>query len=107
MTASTGAPRQSIYERVMADPSQRHMYFHTTEAMLRANPDHKDTAVILKVLDEHKVVFLYDPATIHPRPRLDWLGKTSIGLEEITEAAHQISATRPPPGMCRWCSTPF
>lgn len=97
MTAPTGTPRQSNHERVMADPRLRHAYFHTTEAFLRASPDHRDTDAIRKVLDEHEVIYLYEPATANPRPRLDWPGKISIGLDEITEAARQISATRRQP----------
>ena len=105
MTTDTTTSRRSLHERVMADPEQCHAYFHTTEACLLANPEHKDTDAILKVLDDNEVVYLYDPATCYPRPRLNWLGNLSIGLDEITEAARRIKDSRPPPGVCRWCSS--
>ena len=105
MTVGTRSTTEyrSIHERVMSDPESRHAYFHSTEALLTANPDHRDTDAILKVLDENEVVYLYEATSAFPRPRLDWLGNLSIGLDEITEAARQISASRPPPGVCRWC----
>ena len=46
MTASTNSPGQSNHERVMADPRLRHAYIHTTDAFLRASPDHRDTEAI-------------------------------------------------------------
>lgn len=95
MPADDGQPpsRQSIHERVMADPASRYAYFNTTQGMLRANPAHKDTEQIRKVLDDHKIVYLYDASTPRPRPTFYSRGSISIGLAEITEAAQRLAAS--------------
>ena len=86
------SPRQSIHERVMADPASRYAYFNTTQGMLRANPAHRDTEQIRKVLDDNNIVYLYDASTTRPRPTFYSQGNISIGLAEITETAERLTA---------------
>ena len=86
------SPRQSIHERVMADSASRYAYFNTTQGLLRANPAHKDTEQIRKVLDDNNIVYLYDASTTRPRPAFFSHGNVSIGLAEITETAGKLAA---------------
>ena len=76
----------------MADPETRHAYFNTTQGMLTGNPAHRDMDEILKVLDDNKVVYLYDPDTNRPRPIFYSRGEISIGLAEISQAAGRLAA---------------
>ena len=85
-------PKPSLHERVMADPETRHAYFNTTQGMLTGNPAHRDMDEILKVLDDNKVVYLYDPDTNRPRPIFYSRGEISIGLAEISQAAGRLAA---------------
>ena len=84
--------RQSIHERVMADPQSRYAYFNTTQGILRGNPAHKDMAQILRVLDDNRIVYLYDASTNRPRPVFYSQGNISIGLAEIAVAAAKLAS---------------
>ena len=84
-----------MHERVMGNPEMRKAYFETTEAVLRARPDHRGYEEILSALEEHRVVYLHSRETTKPRPRLDAKGRIYIGVEEITQAAARIAAERP------------
>ena len=84
-------PRPSLHERVMADPDTRHSYFNTTQGMLTGDPAHDDMNEILKFLDDHKIVYLYDPDTNRPRPTFYSRGAISIGLAEISQAARRLA----------------
>ena len=91
-TDASRQPRQSIHERIMANPQSRYAYFNTTQGMLRGNPAHKDMEQILKVLDDNNIVYLYDPSTNRPRPIFYSQGNMSIGLAEITVAAAKLGS---------------
>ena len=83
--------RRSLYERVMADPDTRRAYLNTTQGTLTGNPAHQDMEAILEVLDDNKIVYLYDPDTNRPRPTFYSSGQISIGLAEISLAAKRLA----------------
>ena len=84
--------RQSMHERIMADPASRRAYFNTTQGVLKANPAHKDTEQIREILDTKRIVYLHDASTTRPRPTFYSRGNISIGLAEISEAAERLAA---------------
>ncbi len=83
-------PMQSIHAMVMADPDSRYAYFNTSQGMLTGNPAHKDMDRIRRLLDDNRIVYLYEPDTSRPRPTFYSQGIISIGLEEISEAAARL-----------------
>ena len=94
MATPTARPkaRQSMHERIMADPEARAMYFCPNDGFLRTSPRHQDADRIVEVLDDHNLCYLHERDTSYPRPRFYWQGNVSIGLDEITDAAETISA---------------
>ncbi|MCY4423138.1 MAG: hypothetical protein OXC06_08720 [Acidimicrobiaceae bacterium] len=76
----------------MANPDTLHSYFNTTEGMLTGDPAHQDMNEILRVLDDNRIIYLYDPDENRPRPTFYSPGKISIGLAEISQAARRLSA---------------
>ena len=94
MATPTARPkaRQSMHERIMADPEARAMYFCPNDGFLRTSPYHQDADRIVEVLDDHNLCYLHERDTSYPRPRFYWQGNISIGLDEITDAAETISA---------------
>ena len=76
----------------MADPWARYAYFNTTQGMLRGNPAHKDMGQILNILDDNKIVYLYDPSTNRPRPIFYSQGNISVGLAEIAAVAAKLAS---------------
>lgn len=85
--------QRSLYEKVMADPDTKHAYFNTTQGMLTGNPSHQDMDAILELLDDNKIVYLYDPDANRPRPTFYSPGRISIGLAEISQAAKRLAST--------------
>lgn len=83
--------RRSLHERVMADPSTRHSYFNRTQGLLTGDPAHDDMNKVLKILDDYRIVFLYDPDANRPRPTFYSPGRISVGLTEISLAAKRLA----------------
>lgn len=86
------SPGLSLHERVMANPDTLYAYFNTTEGMLTGDPAHQDMKEILRVLDDNRIIYLYDPDTNRPRPTFYSPGRISIGLAEISQVARRLSA---------------
>ena len=84
--------RPSLHERVMSDERSRRAYFNTVQGMLRGDPSHEDMETILRVLEDNRIAFLYEPDTNYPRPAFYSQDSISLGLAEISETAEELAA---------------
>ena len=82
---------ESVYERVMNDPTSRQSYLGTTRGILSAAPDQDETQRVRDILNEHSVAHLFNadrtvgvPCFSEPH------GLISIGFEEIAARANLL-----------------
>ena len=85
--------RQSLHKRVMADEGSRNAYFNTIQGMLRGNPSHEDMDSILRVLNDNRIAYLYEPDSNYPRPAFYSQGSISMGLAEISQTVEELAGS--------------